>query len=67
MKAHVICCNDSVKAVVLGDEEKAKEHMEDLSKGYYKKYGPRYWYSSYKQYLQQNKWHIHTVDAVLMN
>jgi hypothetical protein len=67
MKAHVICCNDSVKAVVLGDEEKAKEHMEKLAKKCWGNNQYIHHYDDYAEYRKYNIWHITTVNAVLMN
>jgi hypothetical protein len=66
MKAHVICCNDMVQAVVLGDEAKANEHMKKLVKKDWLKYKDVSHYTNYEQYWGYNHWHITTVNAVLI-
>ena len=54
MKAHVICCNDSVEHVVIGDESFANELMDQLKLASYN--SDRYKY-----------WHIHTVNLTVQS
>lgn len=72
MKAHVICCNDSVEFVVLYDEEKAKAKLEQLARNDFNRQ-PYGWTigtshigtdAEWKAYRHRCYWHIHTVEVV---
>lgn len=62
-EAHVICNNDSVEGVVLGDKGEALTKMNELSftrwKNAFHKYGSRTEYVEYQK-GRQEYWHIHT-------
>lgn len=60
MKAHVICCNDSVRYVIIGDESKAENKLEELYINHRDSYT-----SDYNRHLYDDShfWHIHTVEA----
>ncbi len=61
MKAHVICCNDSVKFVVIGDEADAEHKLEELASEEFEKQADDD--MTYAEYRVIRFWHIHTVDA----
>ncbi len=61
MKAHVICCNDSVEAVFLGDEKDAEDILEKCAKENYEKY---FRHDSYEYYRDTFYWHLHTVNLI---
>jgi len=66
-KAHVICCNDGVMAVVLGPEKKAKKKCEQMKEEYIKKH---YHYMREKELEEQKQllyFHLHTVDVFFIN
>lgn len=61
MQVHVICCNDSVEFAVIGDEEKAKDKMDELRESYFERNK-----GSFKdgaEYKIRCYWHVHTVDG----
>ena len=59
MRAHVICCNDSVEAVVLGDHELAKAETQRLKQEYLKRHP---WFT--EDEARAGYWHYHTVDLI---
>lgn len=59
-EAYVICCNDSVEAVVLNDKSRAEEKMELLAQAHYNR-NPGNW-ESYESYRQLCYWHLHDVE-----
>lgn len=62
MKVHVICSNDSIESVFLGDEKDAKEVLEEHAKAdYVKSCGS----ISYEEYRSIYYWHLHTVDLLI--
>ena len=61
MKAHVICCNDSVQHVVIGSEEQAEKKRKELKKSYFKR--NKHNFNSAEEYALQCFWHIHTVHC----
>jgi len=61
MEVHVICCNDSVEFAVIGDQEKAKEKMAELSAAHFKK--NKWSFRDNDEYRIRCYWHIHTVDG----
>lgn len=58
--AHVICCNDSVEAVVIGSELKANLECGRLEKKYYKKHPKLKTNGNYPLLY----WHVHTVELI---
>lgn len=60
-KAHVICCNNSVKYVVLDDTVKAEEKLEQLSRKDYEEHATPL-FEDYNEYRSSYYWHIQTVD-----
>jgi len=63
MKAHVICCNDNVESVFLGDEKDAEKALEKCAKTAYaseRSFG----YNSREDYTDIFYWHLHTVDLI---
>lgn len=60
MKAHVICCNDSIEYVVLDDEPLAIGKMLELKNAYFER---NKWAFNGDQeaYNRRCYWHIHTV------
>jgi hypothetical protein len=65
-EAHVICCNDEVKRVILGSLERAKRIKEELSEAdynYYHTFDPAF--DNYTNYRKRMFWHIHTVKGSL--
>ena len=63
MKAHVICCNDSVEFVVVGSSMDAEDKMDVLSAQHRAKYFDNYYVT--EEYKDIHFWHIHTVDVIL--
>jgi hypothetical protein len=61
-EAHVICCNDMLLAIVIGDEGRAKDELEQLREIDYER--NKFKFSSEEEYLSRLYWHIHTVRAV---
>ena len=61
MKAHVICCNDKVESVFLGDEKDAEDILEKCAKTAYEE---SHGYHSYEYYIDIFYWHLHTVDLI---
>lgn len=63
MKAHVVCCNDSIEAVVIDDINKAIMHKQALSAKHAK-----HWNDcdddNLTEYYNKYFWHIHTVDVL---
>lgn len=70
--AHVICCNDSVEHVFLGNKEGAQELLEELASAHYfkyqahwdevaKRFGPRPQMTGWAYYRHHIRWHIRTV------
>lgn len=60
-KAHVICCNNSVKYVLLDDPIKAEEKLEQLSRTDYEEHATPL-FRDYNEYRRSNYWHIQSVD-----
>lgn len=60
--AHVICCNDSVEAVVLDDEAKAAAQLEILRQAYYAR-NKGTWHNE-QHYRDVCYWHIHSVSVL---
>jgi len=58
-KAHVICCNDRVEAVVIGSEDFAKQETERLRGEYFKRHP---WFNEDQRRIFY--WHHHTVDLL---
>ena len=66
-KAFVICKNDSVKAVVLGSEERANEKKEELAKQEYDSTHSgvvSFIGRSYEEYRQVCFWHVHETKVL---
>ena len=61
MKAHIICCNDSVELAVIGSERKAFIKIEELADAHYEK--TKSFWRSKKQYRKRCYWHFHTVEV----
>lgn len=61
MQAHVICCNGSVEAVVIGSYTKADLKKEELAYGHYTETKQNW--RSYKCYRERCYWHFHTVEV----
>lgn len=57
-KAHIICCNDAIKAAILDDKDLAESKMSIMKEEYFDKH----------QITLEDKdtlyWHIHTVDIL---
>ncbi len=62
MVAHVICCNDSVEAVVIGNQSDALIKKEEMSKDAFEKVKWQYG-RDYERYCHTFFWHIHTVSC----
>ena len=60
-EAHVICCNDNVESVFLGDEKDAEDILEKRAKTAYEE---SFGYHSYEDYRDIFYWHLHTVDLI---
>jgi len=60
---HIICNNDSLQFVVIGDESIALEKLEELKKTYYE--DNKYQFTSEKSYDLSSYWHIHTLDGLI--
>lgn len=58
-KAHVICCNDSIEAVVIGSEDFVKAETARLREEYFKRVP---WMR--EENRAQLYWHHHTVDLI---
>lgn len=63
-KAHVVCCNDAVVAVVLGTEAQADLAMEQFVVEDYQR-SRWHFNNSSVEYLNRCYWHIHTVGLVI--
>lgn len=61
MEAHVICCNDGVEYVVVGNKEKAESKMAELSAAYFDL--NRWHFGNDQAYKVRCYWHIHTVGC----
>ncbi len=61
MKAHVICCNDGVVGVFLGDEKDAEDILEKYAKEDREKH---FRHDSYEDYRGSFYWHLHTVNLI---
>lgn len=64
MIAYVICMNDKIKYVVVNDEKRAKEKMEELRGKHYNSLDawPRPWDND-EEYKCGCFWHIHEVEC----
>lgn len=64
--AHVICCNDDIKAVILDDDAQSNRtfsisEMNRLSKKDYKENRSNYYFvKNFTEYKSLVYWHIHT-------
>ena len=61
-RAYVICCNDAVKAVVIGKEEDAQKKCEEMKVAYMKKH---YYYLRDKELKIQSDiffYHVHIAE-----
>jgi hypothetical protein len=64
--AHVICCNDGIKAVILDDDAQSNRtfsisEMNRLSKKDYKENRSNYYFvKNFTEYKSLVYWHIHT-------
>lgn len=56
MKAHVICCNDAVQHVVIGDEEAARIKLHELRRIDFAKNVPGA--MTEKEYMDRMYWHL---------
>lgn len=63
MKAHVICVNDGIEFVVLGEEEDAQKKLEALRDAYYDRHVKPAGVSL-EDYRHRYYWHIHTVECL---
>ena len=71
MKAFVICCNDSIEAVVLEDEVLAEGKIEELKDSDYDK-NKSHWITEVRNskidpwdnYCRRMYWHLHEVDVI---
>lgn len=57
---HVICCNDSLEAAVLGDEKQAEARMESLKAAYLEL--NKWTFRDREDYNRRCYWHIHTLN-----
>ena len=63
---YVICCNDSVEAVVVDDEKLAKKELERLAKKHYDSFFElTHPMETYVAYRRQHYWHIHSVPILV--
>jgi hypothetical protein len=65
--AHVICCNDSVIRVIIGNLEKAEKIKDEMSKANYdaSNHTCNKDFDNYHDYQHRMFWHIHTVKGAL--
>lgn len=68
MIAHVICCNDAIEAVVLDDEDRAKQVLATLKEAYWERHKESFQESwghkdPRRNYEARCYWHIHSVDV----
>jgi len=63
MTAFVICNNDDVRHVALGDEEFAMGEMERLKLEYNEKIKKDYGETLAKEYIEMMYWHMCEVDS----
>jgi len=64
---HVICCNDSVEAVVIGSEKKAKKKCEQMKAAHIEK---QHYHLRGKELEDQKRvlyYHLHTVNVFFIN
>ncbi len=62
MIAYIICCNDSIKAVVVDDGKRAEIEMEKRKKDMYEKQYK--WTDSFNEYGSRLYWHIHEQEVL---
>jgi len=62
MTAYVICSNDSIEGVVIGNKHKAHQEMHKLSRKGYMEHKNSI--KSRKAYNAIAYWHIHEIDVL---
>ena len=62
-RAHAICCNDDIRAIVIGTEEQAQAAMEPLIVSDYQR--NKWSYGDSVEYLSRLYWHTHTVGLII--
>lgn len=62
MKAHVICNNDSIEFVVIGNEKQAEEKAKELSDAYFER--NKFMFTNKSDYSINCYWHFHTVNCI---
>jgi hypothetical protein len=62
MIAYVICANDSIKAVVLDDEEKALKESKKFADEYFKTHS--FNFRDRAEYDHLVFWHLHEVEVL---
>jgi len=69
-KAYVICCNDEIEAVVIGNESLAEKMKEKIAKEYYHKkqifFKTSWGIKTYEEYRKRFYWHIHDAPSVIL-
>lgn len=60
--AYVLCCNDSIKAVVIEDEQRAMEELVRLEKQFVVTY--QYYNKTEEDFRNQYYWHLHSVPLL---
>jgi len=66
-QVHVICCNDSVEAVVIGSKARANRKCAQMKAAHIKKH---YYYMKGKELEDKERvlyYHLHTVDVFFIN
>ena len=62
MIAYVICANDSIRGVVLDNEERALKESEKLADEYFKTHG--FNFRDRAEYNRLIFWHLHEVEVL---
>lgn len=62
IQAHVICCNDSIEYVFIGQKHSAETKCREMRDRAYKKQYDANPNPSYEDYCHSQYWHVHSVN-----